>query len=237
MYWFRGFSLRFQSSCCSFFCDTQGSLVPLLNQLLNPNLQVLRSWLVHHDMFYMGPVVLRHRVGWLVVWLAGWLCESARCKLDNSSNSWDVFIASEDETRIERYSFTISSPPFWKWSPSLVLALNFLSYCSCLNSYTNCNVWNPSKPCKNKRTDYLKPQENPVKPIETHQVVFPRFPASQPTTWQDPMLFERLLSKIFLVDVSGCNTYRQWDVCLHTNKKSHSFLWNPPVDYCKTLDI
>lgn len=179
--------------------------------------------------FTWVPVVLRHRVGWLVVWLAGWLCESARCKLDNSSNSWDVFIASEDETRIERYSFTISSPPFWKWSPSLVLALIFLSYCSCLNSYTNCNVWNPSKPCKNK--------ENPVKPIETHQVVFPRFPASQPTTWQDPMLFERLLSKIFLVDVSGCNTYRQWDVCLHTNKKSHSFLWNPPVDYCKTLDI
>ena len=62
--------------------------MPLLNQLLNPNLQVLRSWLVHHDMVetpgWWGCVV-----GWLVGWLVdgwmGWLCESARCKVDYSS--------------------------------------------------------------------------------------------------------------------------------------------------------
>ena len=47
--------------------------MPLLNQLLNPNLQVLRSWLVHHDMVetpgWWGCVV-----GWLVGWwMGGWV--------------------------------------------------------------------------------------------------------------------------------------------------------------------
>ena len=54
--------------------------MPLLNQLLNPNLQVLRSWLVHHDMFYMSARCFETPgswVGWLVGWwvggLVGWL--------------------------------------------------------------------------------------------------------------------------------------------------------------------
>ena len=235
--WISGFSFRFQSSCCCFFCDAQGSLVPLLNQLLNPNLQVLRIMVGPQWQFYMGTRCFE-TPGWLVgrlVWLFG--CVSLQDANLTIQVILQMFLS--DETRIKRFfhNFLASILEMVTIAcacPYLLIILfmpEFLHKLQCPETHRN--------PAKTRGQTTQIPSKTPIKPIETHQVFFPisSFPANN--IWQDPMLFERLLSKIFLVDVSGCNTYIQtmrWFV-LHTNKKSHSFLWTLPVDYCKTIEI